>query len=279
VANLNDLLATILHNVQQLLGGDGASIFLLEGDSLVLRAATGLDAKAPRTIRYRIGDGITGKAAEQDRSYVVVGDRLVHQYDQVEGKEVRSFVATPIKTRAGVIGVVRCIRTRVEPFTEVDVRLLDAFASTAAAAIEAQQSLELVTTAPYMFVLMPFDDAFRDIYELGIKEVATALSLRCERVDEIQFNDSILEQIYKGISAADIVVADMTDRNANVFYEVGYAHALHKDVVLLTQRLEDIPFDLKSHNHIVYRGHIHRLREQLTKRLEAWLGHRRAAPT
>jgi putative methionine-R-sulfoxide reductase with GAF domain len=278
VTNLDDLLSTILINAQQLLGGDGASIFLVEGDSLVLRAATGRDSKVAGTVRYTIGDGITGKAAEQERTYVVLGDRLIRQYDHVESNDVRSLVVAPIKSRTGVIGVLRCVRTQEEAFTKVDMRVLDAFASTAAAAIDAQQSLELITTAPYMFVLMPFDESFRDIYELGIKDIANAVPIRCERVDEIEFNNSILEQIYKGISAADLVLADMTGRNANVFYEVGYAHALHKDVVLLTQHVEDIPFDLKSHNHIVYGGHIHRLREQLAKRLQAWAAGRAESP-
>ena len=48
----------------------------------------------------------------------------------------------------------------------------------------------------------------------------------------------------------------MTGRNANVFYEVGYAHALGKIVLLLTKNADDIPFDLKHHQHIVYGGSV-----------------------
>ncbi len=61
----------------------------------------------------------------------------------------------------------------------------------------------------------------------------------------------------------------MTERNSNVFYEVGYAHALGKIVILLTQNADDIPFDLKPKQHIVYHGKIETLRSKLTERI-AW---------
>jgi nucleoside 2-deoxyribosyltransferase len=57
----------------------------------------------------------------------------------------------------------------------------------------------------------------------------------------------VLERVYNQIAKADIIVAEMTGRNANVFYETGYAHALNKRVVLLTQNANDIPFDLKHY--------------------------------
>jgi hypothetical protein len=59
----------------------------------------------------------------------------------------------------------------------------------------------------------------------------------------------------------------MTGRNPNVFYEVGYAHALGKRVLLLTQKADDIPFDLKHYPHIVYGGKITELKQELEKRV------------
>lgn len=120
----------------------------------------------------------------------------------------------------------------------------------------------------YCFVLMPFDKGFDDIYEYGIKGACADADVYCERVDEQIFLGSMLDRIYNQISRADILVADMTGRNANVFYEVGYAHALGKPVVLLTQRAEDIPFDLKHFPHIVYGAQIKELRAQLSRRIE-----------
>lgn len=120
---------------------------------------------------------------------------------------------------------------------------------------------------PYVFVLMPFDGEFDDIYQLGIKVACEDAGAYCERVDEQIFSESILQRIYNQISKADIIVADMTGRNANVFYEAGYAHALGKSVVLLTHEADDIPFDLKHFPHIVYEGSIIELKEQLERRI------------
>lgn len=124
------------------------------------------------------------------------------------------------------------------------------------------------TPKPFVFVLMPFDPNFNDVYQLGIKAACHDAGGYSERVDEQNYEGSIVERIYNQIAKADLIVADMTGRNPNVFYEVGYAHALGKSVVLLTQRSEDIPFDLKHYPHIVYGGSITQLKEDLRKRVK-----------
>jgi hypothetical protein len=123
---------------------------------------------------------------------------------------------------------------------------------------------------PFVFVLMPFDKMFDDVYVLGIKETAKEVGAYAERVDEQIFNEGILERVFNQINKADVIIADMTGRNPNVFYEVGYAHALEKTVLLLTQKADDIPFDLKNRQHIVYGSEgnkIQNLRERLTRSL------------
>ena len=123
------------------------------------------------------------------------------------------------------------------------------------------------TPKPFVFVLMPFDKRFDDIYKFGIKGAADKAGAYAERVDEQMFDEGILERVFNQISKADVLVADMTGRNPNVFYEVGYAHALGKIVVLLTQDPADIPFDLKNRPHIVYGGSIETLKTKLSGRL------------
>lgn len=120
----------------------------------------------------------------------------------------------------------------------------------------------------FAFVLMPFASEFDDVYRLGIKETAESLGIRAERVDEQIYAEGILERIYRQIEAADIVIADMSGQNANVFYEVGYAHAKDKICLLLTNDACDIPFDLKHKRHIVYGTSIQNLRNALLKDLE-----------
>lgn len=121
----------------------------------------------------------------------------------------------------------------------------------------------------FAFVLMPFKDKFQDVYKLGIKEPAAQLEIVAERVDEQIYTEGILERIYRQIELADIIIADMTGQNPNVFYEVGYAHAKNKLCILLTSNADDIPFDLKHHRHIVYGDSINCLREKLLEDL-AW---------
>ncbi len=127
-------------------------------------------------------------------------------------------------------------------------------------------------TSPKLFVLvlMPFADEFRRVYEKGIKPACDAANAYCERLDEQIFQETIISRIYNQIAKADIIVADMSGLNPNVFYEVGYAHALAREVILLTNNADDIPYDLKHYPHIVYQGEVELLREELQKRIE-WL--------
>lgn len=120
---------------------------------------------------------------------------------------------------------------------------------------------------PFVFVLMPFEPTFNDIYKFGIKGAVDEVGAYAERVDEQNFTEGILDRIFNQISKADVIVADMTGRNPNVFYEVGYAHALGKITLLLTQNTDDIPFDLKHRPHTVYEGKIETLRKELEPKL------------
>jgi hypothetical protein len=120
---------------------------------------------------------------------------------------------------------------------------------------------------------MPFSDSFRDTYLLGIKPACEEAGYYCERLDEQIFEETMLERIYNQIAKADLIVADLTERNSNVFYETGYAHALGKKVVLITRNSEDIPFDLKHHFHIVYSDGIAYLKRQLRDRASYYIAH------
>lgn len=114
---------------------------------------------------------------------------------------------------------------------------------------------------------MPFEASFNDVYHLGIKPAADGAGAYCERVDDQIFAESILARIYNQIAKADLIVADMSGRNPNVFYEVGYAHALGKTVILLTKNSDDIPFDLKHYPHIIYADSIAGMKDKLSKRI------------
>jgi hypothetical protein len=100
---------------------------------------------------------------------------------------------------------------------------------------------------PFVFVVMPFSPVWNDAYELGIKPACEAAGAECARVDEQIFLETILDRIYAQIERADLIIAEMTGRNPNVYYEAGFAHGLAKPVILLTNSAEDIPFDLRQY--------------------------------
>ena len=111
-----------------------------------------------------------------------------------------------------------------------------------------------------VFVIMPFDRSYDDRYQLGIKETVKGLGLQCQRADEIVHTRNVIcRAICQPIRAARYVIADITERNPNVFYELGLAHGRAEDVeqsdkrvILLTQDIADAPFDLRSMNVIQY---------------------------
>jgi len=123
---------------------------------------------------------------------------------------------------------------------------------------------------PFVFVLMPFDKKFDEIYKLGIKSACIEAGAYCERVDEQIYTENMLDRIYNQIGKADIVISEMTGRNPNVFYETGYAHALGKQVILLTHYSEDIPFDMKHYPHIIHEGDLVRLHDEIIRRV-SWI--------
>lgn len=106
------------------------------------------------------------------------------------------------------------------------------------------------------FIIMPFTDKLNPIYESIIKPVIKDLKLECLRADEIFTSKPIIEDIWDNIKKARFLIADLTERNPNVFYELGLAHALNKEVILLTQDINDVPFDLRHFRIIVYQDSI-----------------------
>ncbi|QFI38144.1 hypothetical protein FR932_09955 [Moritella marina ATCC 15381] len=111
------------------------------------------------------------------------------------------------------------------------------------------------------FVLMPFSESLNDVYEFLIKGALTEAGYQVKRADDIKSQSNILEDIVKGIIESDLIIADLTDSNANVYYELGIAHALQKKVVLITQEIDELPFDLKSYRVIGYSTHFTRMNE------------------
>jgi hypothetical protein len=102
------------------------------------------------------------------------------------------------------------------------------------------------------FVMMPFaaplGEYYGHVYEPAIKK-AGLIPIRAD--NDIFGTGKIIDQIWNGISSAKVLIAELTQRNPNVYYELGIAHALKKPVVLVCSNEEDVPFDLK-HIRVIY---------------------------
>lgn len=138
-------------------------------------------------------------------------------------------------------------------------RLLDASASSdPAQPLASEETLKKlgkgvsIAAGDTCFVVMPFAKPIGDHYDKIYSPAITKAGLKPLRADnEIFGTGKIMDQVWSGINGARVLVAELTSRNANVFYELGLAHALKKPVVLVSSNEGDVPFDL-HHIRVIY---------------------------
>jgi len=106
------------------------------------------------------------------------------------------------------------------------------------------------------FILMPFAEDLTRVYTSIIKPAVEATGLVCRRADDFKTNKAIIQDIWKAICEARVVIADLTDVNPNVMYELGIAHTVGKETILIYQRGRGkdpkFPFDLAHIRRIEY---------------------------
>jgi hypothetical protein len=102
------------------------------------------------------------------------------------------------------------------------------------------------------FVIMPYGKNWsKSVYD-SIAKAARTARYTCNMAKDIASTGGIMQQIWESLRKADAVVADLTDNNSNVLYETGIAHTLGKEVVLITQDINALPFDLRALRCIPY---------------------------
>jgi hypothetical protein len=117
----------------------------------------------------------------------------------------------------------------------------------------AKAARKAATAGATCFVMQPFAEPFGSYYESVFKPAIEQAGLKAVRADDDIFaTGKIMDQVWHGIRAADVLVAELTSKNPNVFYELGLAHALEKPVVLVSSNEEDVPFDLRHIRVILY---------------------------
>lgn len=111
----------------------------------------------------------------------------------------------------------------------------------------------LTSSSNLCFVIMPFRPKYELVYRQLVIPATATFGLKALRADDIYSPGIITEQIRAAIHQSRICVAEITDKNSNVLYEVGIAHTLGKPTILLSQEVKEIPFDLRALPLVTYR--------------------------
>lgn len=131
---------------------------------------------------------------------------------------------------------------------------------------------------PTAFIVMQFSSPYDELYSHVIKDACNAFTIEAVRADEIYGPGIIIKDVIERISRSQVVIADISPPNPNVYFEVGYALALGKPIILLAQRQQPdtkLPFDLSAFRVLLYDDSIGgkaKLEEGLRNHLKEILG-------
>jgi len=102
------------------------------------------------------------------------------------------------------------------------------------------------------FVMMPFSTTSDEYYEHIYKPAIESLKFKSIRADNLFRPSPIIKDIWEYINKSKILLADITGLNPNVMYELGLAHAISKPVIIISDDVEKVPFDLRFLRILIY---------------------------
>ncbi len=129
------------------------------------------------------------------------------------------------------------------------------------------KTTKVASPASTCFTIMPFGGWFNDYYETIYKPAIESAGLSACRADDLFRPSTIVHDIWEYTQNAKLILADLSGKNPNVFYELGLAHALAKPAILITESIDDVPFDLRALRVLEYDKNEPRWGESLQERI------------
>ena len=134
------------------------------------------------------------------------------------------------------------------------------------------------------YVIMPFREKYVLTYKEAIRPAIHKVACdrkeewRCLRSDDIHVPGSITKEIVTSLHTADLVIADLTGHNPNVFYELGVVHSAGRPTIMITQQIQEIPFDINTYrvqSYTAAEDGLNKLRDYLYVAIQDILAHRK----
>ncbi|QDU58822.1 hypothetical protein [Aeoliella mucimassa] len=140
------------------------------------------------------------------------------------------------------------------------------------------RNFTVTTEPPRAFVVMQFSSPYNEVYSEVIQRVCEEEGISVLRIDEQSGPGLIIADISRAIRESRLIIADISPQNPNVFYEVGYAHALNKPTILMAEKGTTLPFDVSAFRTLFYDNSISgksKLEDGLRKHIRASLTERK----
>jgi hypothetical protein len=193
-------------------------------------------------------------------------------YDkQVLVRTIYNLENTLLQSSAGI----RSAQARIKEIMDDALSMINSVPTAPTSAIARQHLRKAEPIARTAFILMWMDPLNPELDDVcnAIKDVCKSFNVYAFRADDVEHEDRITDLVLQKIADSEFLIADLTGERPNVYYEVGFAHALDKHPILYRKEGTILHFDLLVHNVPEYKN-VTELKEHLRKRFEAILGHK-----
>jgi hypothetical protein len=231
----------------------------------VIRARLGAFERMSYVVQFNASSTEIGAALEQ-RVHIINVTTSGRTKDEVLEE---MFLAASRKLDQRASSRLRTARPDVFETADVALREVPAEPQAEAALTE--------STSTLCFVMIPFSERYDRVYRELIVPAVTEAGLTAVRADEISATGFIMEQIRAAIQQSRLCIADVSDRNPNVLYELGFAQAANKSIVLIASDVTGLPFDIAAMRVIRYGADVATARNALRAAIAAELTSNRFA--